>query len=278
MVRPLSRWATSILLLCVLPRPGRAQGPGVAWELFSMRGRAFAPLFADPREARFRFGLMLNQNRRLLEDLVWGGDLGLLRLEVRGTHLVTLTGRGLMTARFDMLSGSFDLQNTDFIGGVAVGYRRSAWAAELFLFHQSSHLGDEVLESGARQRIDLGYERVRALVAYQLRWIRWYGGAHVIFHAYPESLLGETAVQLGAEVERNLGPVPFVAALDLQTRVDQLALLGLSVMVGAGFGGAGPAGQRQRVFLAYYEGQSSMGQFFAEHERHGMLGVAYVFH
>ena len=246
-------------------------------EFFSDEGRAFAPLKADPREAQFRLGAMLDDDGSIFEDLVMGADLGFMLIRLPGEALVSLTGRGLLTARFNFTSDSFDLQNSDFIGGPALSVAFSNWSLDLWASHQSSHLGDELMESGDRQRIDVGYERIRLLGDFHVGGFRAYGGCGVIVHAYPSSLQGRTVVQGGAEFLHPVWGRPLFAALDAQGIVNDRSLGGLTLQTGIELGRPLEGRNRQRAFVEYFQGYSSMGQFFDEPERHGLVGIAYVF-
>jgi hypothetical protein len=246
------------------------------WGFFVQRGRAFEPLRADPREGRFRFGVLYG-NDGFFEDLAWGGDLGLLEINFPGRGRLTIGGRGVVTGRFDITSESFDLMNTDFIGGLAAGLTMGAFSAELFFYHQSSHLGDELLERGDRDRIDLGFEEIRLLAGWNWRFLRLYGGAKVTAHGYPAELTGRTVIQAGAEVTFAPGNVPLYTALDVQGRIDDPLLRSACLQAGIGLGPADSERQLQYVFLELFTGRSAMGQFYADPEQHVLLGISYLF-
>ena len=60
-------------------------------------------------------------------------------------------------------SESFDLWGSDFCGGAAYGVRGTRGAFDLFVYHESSHLGDEVLDRGEVKRRDVSVNGVRLL-------------------------------------------------------------------------------------------------------------------
>jgi len=271
-------WALLLLVtLLLVPAPARSADEGVEWELLSDKGRPFAPLRADQREAQFRFGFMLHHTLDLYEDLVMGTDLGLLRLRFADDSVLALTGRGILAARFNVLSDSFDLQNSDFIGGPAIAYRRSRWGVDLWVHHQSSHLGDEVLEAGGRRRIDYGLERVRLMGDLHFSLVRFYLGGSVVVHSFPADLRGRTVVQAGAELVYPVGAVPFFAAVDTQVIASEVDFGGVTLQVGAELGFPTTVKNRQRFFVEFYQGYSHMGQYYDQRERYGLVGLAYVF-
>ena len=247
------------------------------WEWFSDMSRAFAPLKADPREAVFRFGFLYDDNNGWMEDACLGGDLGLILATKQGGHKFTLTARGLFSARFDVFSESFDLQNTDFIGGLALGNQIGSYSWEFFAYHQSSHLGDEILERGQRQRIDYGRETLRILGSYQWNKCRFYGGPSFTLHANPKAIQYKWILQTGAQVNFSLWDWPAYAALDLQSRQEHDWSVNSNAQVGIGLGGRQKKMNRQWVFIEFFHGYSNMGQFYDELETFGLIGVSYFF-
>jgi hypothetical protein len=245
------------------------------WSFFRQEGRAFAPLEADPREARFRFGVMYSDDG-FFEDLAWGGDLAMIEGRFADSRLTVAT-RGLMTGRFDISSDSFDLINVDFIGGLAMGYRNLPFAVELFIYHQSSHLGDEITERGERTRIDFGVEELRLLADWRWSILRLYAGGKVTLHAFPEALGGRTILEAGAEVSGSTGNVPLYAAFDIQGRVDIPDLSAACLQGGVGLASAAVSRRVLYLFMELFAGRSSMGQYHAEREHHVLLGISYLF-
>ena len=259
--------------------PARAHEPEVAspshhWVPFSDRPRAFRALRADPREARFRLGFLYENHGHVHEDLAWGADLGLLRGDLGPHEVITISGRGLVTARFDFMSESFDLLNIDFVGGVAIGYARDSWELELFAYHQSSHLGDEVAERGERRRADLGFERLRLLVAYRTGALRFYLGPAFTVHAWPAALELSSFAQGGVEFSFDVAGAGAYAALDVQARLDKPALEALTIQLGVDIAPKTWVHTRQRVFLEFFHGRSRMGQYWEDEESYVQLGVA----
>jgi hypothetical protein len=244
-------------------------------ELFSDEGRVFAPLLADPREAQARAGLMQDIRRgETLWDVMLGGDLGLIYYEPNETGAMSLSARGLIASRFNQSADSFDLMDIDFRGGLAAGYRSGADAFELFLYHERSHLGDEMLDRGNRERIDFSREALRFLWSHDFAWARLYGGPSINLRAEPDELDGKTTFQAGAERSFSVGRVPLYVALDLQSKEEHDWTANVTGQFGLDFGDS-PHGiyKSRRIFLEYFQGFSNMGQFYDERERYVLLGI-----
>jgi len=247
------------------------------WGWFSDGGRQFAPLRADPREAAFHLGFMQNDNGETYEDVAMGGDLGILHVNLASGAKMSLTMRGLLTARFDVYSNSFDLLNADFLGGPALGYQNGIWSWEAFAYHQSSHLGDEVLEDGGRRRIDYGREVVRFLGAHSWESLRLYAGPSYVLHSLPKSSQGDWTLQAGLEYSFSLWDQPCFAATDIQSRQENDWNLNLTARVGVDLGNPQLTQNRQYIFLELFQGYSNMGQYYDTWERYAMIGIGYNF-
>ena len=83
-----------------------------------------------------------------------------------------LSAFGTVFSQFNLDAPSSDLINTDFLAGIPLSYRRGRFATRFRLFHQSSHLGDELLLSGrAPERKNLSVEIADVLASGE--WGNW---------------------------------------------------------------------------------------------------------
>ena len=247
------------------------------WQFFPNNRRVFAPALADPREAQFRLGFLFDGEGDFFQDMVWGGDLSAFYLRTAAGAELSLSARGLMTARFDFISESFDLQNVDFIGGGAAAFAWNDWAVEAFIYHQSSHLGDEIVNRGDRDRVDFGHEAARLLASYATGAFRFYLGPSVIIRAIPSNYRGKVTGYAGVELSGRIRSVPVYAAADAQLRFDDWSKSRSTLQLGLELGDPEVTTNRQRIFVELFNGSSYMGQFYDQHERYILLGAAYCF-
>ncbi|MDP6543696.1 MAG: DUF1207 domain-containing protein [Phycisphaerae bacterium] len=248
------------------------------WSLFTNGDRALAPLLADQREAQIRGGWMYGRDGDKFLDLGFGGDLGILRRDFSPDEAMTLTLRGLFTARFQTDAESFPLLNTDYYGGFAFGHRfgRNAW--EVFVYHQSAHLGDETLDFGTRARIDYGRESVRFLWSHNiLDNLRVYGGPTVNVSGSEDFVRGKVMLQAGGEYRFRPWDVPMYAAGDVQVREQNEWRPSFNAQLGMYLGKdkAKNPKPKTRVFLELFTGYSNMGQYWDTYETSGMIGLGY---
>ncbi|MBF0196682.1 MAG: DUF1207 domain-containing protein [Planctomycetes bacterium] len=246
------------------------------WAFFGDGGRAYKTMRADQREAQFRMQFVNTQNQGKFWDIVFGGDLGLLSYTKDKDHYLSLTVRGLSSARFKFQSESFNQHNTDYIGGLALGYRFGKMSTEAHLYHQSSHLGDEVQELG-RQRIDYSRETFRWMLDYTQNGYRIYGGASHINRADPGELEGKFWGQLGLEKYFMVYSLPCFVVLDLQSREEHSWHINHNVQLGFDMGDWRRVIKRQRFVLEYYNGYSHMGQFYNTKEQNLSFGIGFDF-
>ncbi|MFH1138609.1 MAG: DUF1207 domain-containing protein [Pseudomonadota bacterium] len=270
--------STSAGAVNLVSGPAAAEPAPQDWrlEFFPDRGRAFQPLEADPREARFRLGFMTNKGD-VYEDLGLGGDLGLLWAGLPDGGEITLTARGLFTARFDVFSESFDLRNTDFIGGAAAGWSGENNSLELFVYHQSSHLGDEILERGEQKRIDYSRETARFLWSYSRDIFRFYAGPAYTFHGWPEKIRDKLDLQAGGACRFSLWKLNLFVAGDAQALGAHDFFVNTTGQAGVYLGATDKTSNRQWIFFEIFQGHSAMGQFFDQWESYQMIGVGYQF-
>ena len=248
------------------------------WLMFTNGDRALAPLLADQREAQIRGGYMVGRDGDTYLDLGFGGDLGLLRRDFSEDESITLTLRGLFTARFQTDADSFPLLNTDYYGGVAFGHRFGKNAWEVYFYHQSAHLGDETLDFGHRARIDYGRESLRFLWSHNfLENLRVYGGPTINVSGSESFVSGKTMVQGGAEYKFKPWNVPMYAAADVQVREQNQWRPSFNGQLGVYIGKTKKINPKPktRVFLEVFTGYSNMGQYWDVYETSLMLGLGY---
>ena len=248
-------------------------GTSSGWVLFPDTKRVFKPLLADPREAQLRVGSGYDRSGRKFLDMGLGGDLVHAHRVLGPDREMSISARGLISARFDTCEESFPLLNTDFFGGVASGYRRGKNVFELYFFHESSHLGDETLDEGVRERIDYSREALRLLWSRQLGDLRVYAGPTYNLHARPRRIGHKVMLQVGAEYDFHLWNQPFFAAMDLQSRQPNDWNANITGQIGWYLDKPGTSGNRPRLFLEFFHGHSNMGQYWNESETSVLLGI-----
>jgi len=207
-------------------------------------------------------------------DVVLGGDFGLARQDYAPGDALSITARTVVTSRFDTGSPSFNQLNTDYLGGLAVGRQFGDDAWEVWVYHQSSHLGDETLDLGIRRRIDYAREAVRLLWSHDFGPLRLYGGP--TYNVTGERFLRRrTTLQLGSEYRFEYWGRPMYVAADLQSRSEVDFRPSLATQWGMELGDPAKVRNRPRLFLEFYTGYSNMGQFWNAYENSAMVGVGY---
>jgi hypothetical protein len=241
-------------------------------------GELFAPLLADPRQPQFGLAYQAHQtsaanlNTMLIEMgqyfPFFRGDLGAGRFEIGAQAGVF--------ALFNLDSNSFELINTDFVGGLPISYRLGRFSARAQVYHQSSHLGDEFLISNPNvKRINLSYEDADLLLAYEFFGFRLYGGGGYIFRSKPD--LDPAHWQGGLEFRwpHLFAGLDLVAAGDFQGfekqnwEIDQSYALGLAYRR--------DDTREIRLMAEYFDGFSPNGQFYRSRLEYTGVGLYFDF-
>jgi|GEM_PF-5482368 len=262
--------------------PPHKDEPRSTWEFFTGRRRVYAPMLADQREALTHVGYKAANGEHCSNlDIQIGGDAVAVYYRPTDQDALSLSIRGLITGRLDMEADSFPLLNSDYIIGLALGWRRGPHSAEMFVYHQSSHLGDESLENG-RTRVDYSHESVRLMYSYD--WgtlgfgkLRTYAGATWHIRAWPGHIRHQWRLQGGAEYTWLLWEREMYVAADAQVLTSECASTNLTLQYGVYLSPPGQEHFRQRVFAELFTGQSNMGQFFDTYERTFLIGYGLEF-
>lgn len=247
-------------------------------------GHLFKPLLADPRWPHFSAAYRYATKQRDVRDVAavsFGETIPL----VRGNALVGQWEFGIQAgvfAVFDLDAGSKDLINADYLAAVFGGYRQGAFSAFGRVFHQSSHLGDELLLRDTRlHRINLSYESVDLKLSYDLPLgLRVYGGGGYLFDRDPSSLKHWSA-QAGAEFHSPWTlwgeAIRPIAGLDLQSRETNNWDVDVSLRAGLQFENVQVLGRNLQLLGEYFRGNSSDGQFYTREVEFVGFGVRFHF-
>ena len=155
----------------------------------------FRPLLADPKQARFfatwqATRVRTNNTSVNLASVGLGDNLGLLgrRNGSNGWQVGLLGG---VFAQFNLDAPSFDLINADYVIGIPVSWRRGLFSTRVRLYHQSIHLGDELLLGNPQfNRVNLSFEVIEAIVSLDTPggWGRVYAGGSTLIRREPGTL------------------------------------------------------------------------------------------
>ena len=264
----------SLLLFSVAHGAETAKQPSEFRSVAFPAGTPFYPLIAAPKEARtFISQHKMNSdfpNATNVASVGYGGHFGLYKFvkkEHRNAWQISFTA-GLF-AQFNLDQPSDDLVNADYTFGFTLTHRRDALSTRFRIYHQSSHLGDEVLlnHSLPVEWRDINFEALELLIARD--WNRWrfYGGGEYIVRQAEGTSMDPPMVRTGIEYRggdlhgRNMR---LVGGLDLASRQELDWSIDTSFKAGFELGGKEPKGRNLRVLLSIYNGHIPYGQFYTE--------------
>ncbi|WP_243338788.1 DUF1207 domain-containing protein [Anaeromyxobacter soli] len=247
------------------------------------QGDVFCPLVADPKAIRsfvsYLWGKFPTSEQTLhLGSIGVGDGFALFRLGgPRPGEGLQLGLEAAVFAQFDLDSPSDDLLNADYLVGLPLTYRYAGFSARARVYHQSSHLGDELLlrADSEIQRVNLAFESVELVLSQELGPLRVYAGGEYLVNRKP-STLDPKLVHAGAEVRA--GPtrgLRLVAAADVKSTEQQEWKPAVSVRAGVEAAWWRSEGHPPRIWSLlgeYYDGPSPYGQFFLESTRYAGVG------
>jgi hypothetical protein len=247
-------------------------------------GDLFRPLIADPKTPQFFIsinGFSSLDERFTRASVGFGETFGIFRFfGDRVGDGLQLSLQGALFAQFNMDSPSYDLINADYTFGIPVTYRHGGNSLRLRIYHQSSHLGDELLlRANHPERVNLSYESVELIYSYEWHGWRAYGGGEQLFHKEPDDLK-PLGAHLGIEYRfsktllwngRPLGGVDMKSLEENDWEIDT------SVKIGLEFGHPNPGHRRIRLMAEWYQGFDPHGQFYSNKVEYYGLGVSLGF-
>lgn len=238
----------------------------------------FRPLLADPKQPQFFATYQAARNREAntsanIGSVGFGENFGLYSRR-RGCNGWQIGILGGVFSQFNLDAPSSDLLNADYVIGIPVSWRSGLLSLRARLYHQSSHLGDElILGNPGLNRVNLSFEEAEALLSLDAPggWGRVYAGGGYLLHRTPDLergkaqwgfelrgptmrslLFGET---VGALQVRPVLGADFKAFEELAWNVNTNAVAGIEWSRATGT-------RRFRLLFNYYRGFNPYGQFF----------------
>ena len=247
-------------------------------------GDPFRPLLADPKQPQFFVSVLRFQSTGLqytMASVGFGETFGLYRFFASGERNgLQLSVEGALFAQFNLSTPSYDLINADYTIGIPATYRQGAHSLRFRVYHQSSHLGDELLQgANPPERVNLSYEAIELLYSCEWRGWRVYGGGEVLIHKEPRDLKPMSA-HWGIEY-RGSRPLLWngrpLGGVDMKSLEEHAWAIDTSVKAGLEFGRPDAGQRRLRVMAEWYKGFDPRGQFYVNKVEYMGLEVSLGF-
>ena len=229
---------------------------------------------ANPLQVAFSAGIRLRDRiaGQVCTPVTFGDQFPIYRwnnVELWGAHGdMQLEIEGAVFAICHQSRYSSPTVNAYYYIGLPVSYATGPWAHCLRLYHISSHLGDEYMESHKKvRRKNKSFEAIDLFTSYYFtHQIRLYGGVGVIPHSDSDMRIKPLYIQYGLEVRagrrefKELYGTPYLAMhfenwQDCQYKIDATFAIGYE------WGKISGLGRKLRVALEYHSGHSCEGQF-----------------
>jgi hypothetical protein len=247
-------------------------------------GDLFRPLLADPKQPQFFVSINRFKSsgvRYTVASVGFGETFGMYRFfGSREGDGLQLSVEGAIFAQFNLDTPSYDLINADYTIGIPATYRYGDNSLRFRIYHQSSHLGDEFLQSAnPPERVNLSYEAIELIYSREWRGWRVYGGGEYLIHKEPADLKPMSA-HWGIEY-RGSKPLVWngrlVGGVDMKSFEEHNWAIDTSVKVGLEFGQPNPGQRRLRLMAEWYKGFDPHGQFYNNKVDYYGLGVSLGF-
>lgn len=247
-------------------------------------GDLFRPLLADPKQTQFfvSFGRFRSVGVQfIMASVGFGETFGMYRYLGRSEgDGLQFNLEGALFAQFNLETPSSDLRNADYTIGIPVTYRKGNHSVRLRIYHQSSHLGDELLQGpNPPTRVNLSFEAIEFI--YSREWGGWrlYGGGQYLLEREPKDLKPASA-HWGLEYSATK-PLVWdgrpIFGLDMKKLEEHDWAIDTSLKAGLEFGHPNPGQRRLRLMVEWYRGQDTHGQFYHNKVDYLGLGVSLGF-
>ena len=204
---------------------------------------------------------------------IWKGDL---QLELEA---------GVFSV-FNLSKANYPLINTDYYVGIPLTYKQDDWRGKVRLYHVSSHLGDEYMNSRHHKhahRKNKSYEALDVSCAYYVlpEWY-FFGTLGSVLAADNEYRMGRAYVEYGFEVRGEkkifdqLFRQPFLSVF-LRNAQENNFHEDMTIATGYEWGKITNIGRLVRLFLEYHQGYSQEGQFTKKKSNYLELKLSYGF-
>jgi len=253
------------------------------------RGEVFCPLIADPKATRSFAAYQRGNEAGLASDIAAVGvadQFPFFRAYAgRPGDGVQLGLAGTVFAQFDLGSASYDLLNADYTIGLPLTFRSGRFSGRARVYHQSSHLGDELLlRPNPPTRVNLSFESVEGLFSADFMALRVYGGGEYFVRRDPVDL-PDHLLHVGTELRPRasvgvlgVATIRIVAAADVKVVSEPVTRTGVSARLGFEFARPTEAevgSGRWSLLGEYYNGPSPYGQFQVDQVR--LTGIGFQF-
>jgi hypothetical protein len=263
--------------IAIVVKPADAGKPGVVSRITGITGESeafptgdlFRPLLADPKQSQFFVSINNFESsgvRYTMASVGFGETFGLYRFfGSREGDGLQLSVEGALFAQFNLDTSSFDLLNADYTIGIPFTYRYGDNSLRFRIYHQSSHLGDELLLSANHPaRVNLSYEAIELIYSRDWRDWRVYGGGEYLIHNDPGDLKPLSA-HWGIEYH-GTNPLLWngrpIVGVDMKSFEEHNWDIDTSVKAGLEFGHPNPGQRRLRLMASWYKGFDPRGQFY----------------
>jgi len=278
--------------IAIVVKPADEGKPGAVSRFMGITGEAeafptgdlFRPLIADPKQAQFFVAINRFRSsgvRYTMASVGFGETFGMYRFfGVQEGDGLQLSVEGALFAQFNMDTPSYDLINADYTIGIPVTYRYGDNSVRFRIYHQSSHLGDELLLSrNPPERVNLSYEAIELIYSREWRGWRVYGGGEYLVHKEPDDLKPMSA-HWGIEY---IGVKPLVwngrpiGGVDMKSFEEHNWAIDTSIKAGLEFGHPNPGQRRLRLMAQWDKGFDPHGQFYNNKVEYYGMGVSLGF-
>ena len=278
--------------IAIVVKPADAAKPGAVSRFMGITdegegfptGDLFRPLIADPKQPQFFVSINRFKSsgvRYTMASVGFGETFGLYRFfGSREGDGLQLSVEGALFAQFNLDTPSRDLINADYTIGFPVTYRHGDNSLRFRIYHQSSHLGDELLQSAnPPERVNLSYEAIELIYSREWRGCRVYGGGEYLIDKEPDDLKPMSA-HWGIEY-RDSKPLVWngrpIVGVDMKNLEEHNWAFDTSVKAGLEFGHPNPGQRRLRLMAEWYKGFDPHGQFYLNKVEYYGLGVSLGF-
>jgi hypothetical protein len=263
---------------------------GLEIEFFSPYTPKPMILKADPEQAQVRLIFLrslggYSSSKDFSSPYFWdaglGGDGPFFNITDNKKDFISANVRGFFKTRFNFLSKSFDMINSDFYGGLSLLFKMSRDLLndfEIYFYHQSSHLGDDFMVKNIKPYINYSREVLRLLHYFSIYDICNVAyGSYYVVRKDPLYPAGRFILQANINLNAYFNNYNIFYNTDIKSKQENNWSPNLNFQLGIQFPKISYENALlafiQSIVIEYYNGYSYMGQFSDKKEQYLSIGI-----